>query len=76
MPSVTYGTPTGKSKTLYYNSGTRASAVWVKVTGLSDVKYERGKPKFFQTEDRELTREIQQAGVAAAEGEHDVGGVG
>ena len=62
--AVKAGTPTGKTKKLYYNTGTRASAVWVLVTQLSECKWERGKPNLIQTSDRELTRKIQQQDVA------------
>ena len=62
MTATTIATPTGKQVRTYYNSGTRASPVWVAIVGLSKEKFDYGEPTLFQTEDREMTRVIQQEG--------------
>ena len=53
----------GRKRKLYYNSGTRASATWVLIERISDVKFDYGKSTVFKVATREDEMEIQQVGA-------------
>lgn len=58
--AVSYST--GRTRKLYYNSGTRAAEVWVLIEKVSDVKFDKGKSTTFNTAIRASNFEIQQVG--------------
>ena len=59
---VAVGYSSGRTRKLYYNTGTRAAEAWALIERVSDVKLDPGKSETFKTEIRGSKFEIQQVG--------------
>jgi hypothetical protein len=60
MTAVAEGFSTGRKSRTYYNTGTRASPVWVEITHITKEGFNPGDQEFIQAKARGLGRALQE----------------
>jgi hypothetical protein len=60
MTTVADGFATGRKSKTYYNTGTRASPVWVEITRITKENFDPGEQDFMQSKARDLGRDLQE----------------